>query len=306
MNRKYKIALVAVLILGFLLSAVLYLHTTNIAVLNPKGPIAEKERNLLLFALALSLVVVIPVFSLTFVFAWRYRETSTKAKYSPDLDGNRIAEVIWWGIPTIIIGILSVVAWNASHTLDPYRSIASVNKQMTIQVIAMDWKWLFIYPKQNIATVNYVQFPDNTPIDFEITSDAPMNSFWIPQLGGQIYSMPGMSTNLNLLAYGDGNYRGSSANISGTGFAGMDFAAVSTSQASFNQWVQSVKQSPSKLTQSEYNKLDQPSQYNPPSYYSSPLQNLYYAVLLKYMGPIGSMGTTSPTNSMQMSGGYMQ
>jgi cytochrome o ubiquinol oxidase subunit 2 len=289
MNKKTRVSLIAIAILGLLVVAVLYLHSSNIEVLNPKGPIAAKERNLLFFGLGLSAVVVIPVFTMVFLFAWKYRESNKGAKYSPHLDGNRFAEVVWWGIPTVIIGILSVVAWNSSHTLDPFRPIASVNKAMTIQVVAMDWKWLFIYPQQNIASINYLQFPSNTPINFEITSDAPMNSFWIPQLGGQIYAMPGMSTQLNLLAYRDGAYRGSSANISGQGFAGMDFTAVSTSPSLFQAWVNGVRTKGGLLTAAQYNNLSKPSENNAIAYYSYPDQNLYNSIVTKYTGPVDQM-----------------
>ena len=279
------------MLIGFILLGVCihYLQHTNIPVLEPKGPVGIKERNLIFFGLGLSLVVVIPVYALLFSFAWRYRESNKSAKYSPDLDGSRIAETIWWLIPAVLIGILSVVAWNSSHQLDPYKPLASKNPTMTIQVVAMDWKWLFIYPQQHIASVNLVQFPTNTPVDFEITSDSVMNSFWIPQLGGQIYAMPGMSTNLNLMANQQGDYRGLSANISGAGFAGMNFVARSSSDQSFNSWVSALQEAHSRLSLPAYNQLDQPSQNNPVSYYTSPQTGLYGTILAKYNGPGGSM-----------------
>ena len=288
MIKKLRIVAIVLVILALLGTAIAYLHGQNIAVLNPQGPIATKERNLMFFALILSLVVVIPVFAMTFAIAWKYRESNAKAKYRPDWDHNRVVETIWWGIPTLLILILSVVAWNASHDLDPFKPLASNNPTMTIQVVAMDWKWLFIYPTQDIATVNYVQFPAATPVDFQITSDAPMNSFWIPQLGGQIYAMPGMTTQLYLMANHPGSYRGSSANISGRGFAGMDFVAKSTSEADFNNWVKQVQSSSKSLTAFEYNQLTQPSENNPVAYFSTPSIGLYNGILMKYMAPSGS------------------
>ena len=132
----------------------------------------------------LSLIVVIPVYIMLFLFAWKYREGNTKAKYSPDWDHSALLETIWWTVPLLLITILSVVTWNSSHDLDPFRPLNSSVKPVKIQVVALQWKWLFIYPEQNIASVNYVEFPVNTPVDFEITADAPMNSFWIPQVGG--------------------------------------------------------------------------------------------------------------------------
>lgn len=286
MRKRLKFIFLAIVVLAFLTVSAVYLHHTNIPVLEPRGPIGEQERNLMFFALGLSLIVVLPVFTLLFVFAWKYREGNPKkTKYSPELDGNRIAETIWWLIPTALIVVLSFVAWNSSHTLNPFKPIASKNPQMTIQVVALDWKWLFIYPGQHIATVNFVQIPKNTPVDFEITSDTVMNSFWIPQLGGQIYAMPGMSTQLHLMASSDGSFRGSSANISGVGFAGMSFITKATSETAFTQWVKTVQQTPRTLSTASYAQLSRPSEYNKVSYYSSASPNLYATIVLKYMTP---------------------
>jgi len=272
-------------------------HGHTFDVLSPEGVIASKERTLILTATALMLIVVIPVFVLTFTIAWRYRADNTAAKYTPDWDHNNWLEAIWWGLPCLIILAVSVLAWNSSHELDPYRQIDSTTKPITIEVVALPWKWLFIYPEQHIATVNMVEFPAQTPVNFLITSDAPMNSFWIPQLGGQIYAMPGMSTQLSLMADHKGTYQGSSANLSGSGFAGMRFTANSTSQADFDQWVSSVKQSASPLTLSDYDNLAAPSKNTPVSYFSSPAFGLYNHVVMKYM---------SPDMNMDMSGMEMQ
>lgn len=309
MKKKYKVAFLLVLVLGFLLVSFMYLRTTNIQVLNPKGPIALKERDLIYTALALALIVVIPVYALAIGFAWRYREGNKKAKYSPNLSGNRIAETIWWIVPSALILVLAVITWRSSHQLDPYKTISSKNPAITIQVVALDWKWLFIYPQQNIASVNFFQFPNNTPLNFEITADAPMNSFWIPQLGGQIYAMPGMSTQLHLMATSYGSFDGSSANISGEGFAGMTFIAKSSSETAFNDWVKSAKRSPNSLDSSQYNKLDQPSQYNPAAVYSSAEEGLYNRIIDKYTVPgYGSsvLSGTMPSNSSSMSAMEMQ
>lgn len=285
-NRR-KLVLIAVFCLLLVIISVVawYFSHTKIAVLNPKGPIALQEYHLIVLALALSLIVVLPVFGLTIGFAWKYRETNIKAKYSPELDGNKFAETAWWLIPTALITVLAVITWRSSHQLDPYRPIASANPTMTIQVVALDWKWLFIYPKQNIATVNFIQIPSQTPINFEITSDTVMNSFWIPQLGGQIYAMPGMSTQLNLLASSNGSYSGSSANISGVGFSGMTFITKASSESDFNNWVKAVKNSPNTLDLSSYKKLSQPSQNNQVAYYSSAAQDLYNSIVYSYLLP---------------------
>lgn len=266
--------------------------------LEPRGPVAEKERNLILFAAGLSLFVVIPVFSMAIFIAWKYRESNEKAIYQPEYDHSRIAETLWWVIPGVLITILSVVAWNSSHTLDPYRPLASKVKPLNVQVVALDWKWLFIYPQQGIASVNRLEIPVNTPINFEITSDAPMNSFWIPQLGGQIYAMPGMSTQLHLAASKMGSYNGYSANISGVGFAGMHFKTDAVSNAQFDDWVYQNAWAPSHLTLAAYTRLSKPSLNNPVSYYSVVNRNLYDTIVEKYMAPASSTKNSgSATNN---------
>jgi len=291
--------LIPIALLGLILVYVFhrYFHVHPLAVFNSKGIVAQKERNLIIFALGLSLVVVIPVFSLLATFAWKYRASNDKAKYSPELDHSRVAETIWWLIPSCLIVILSVVAWNSSHALDPYKPLNVSAKPMAIQVVALDWKWLFIYPQQNMATVNYVEFPVNTPVTFQITADAPMNSFWIPQLGGQVYAMPGMSTELHLMASQAGEYRGSSANISGVGFAGMKFVAHADSTMAFNAWVKTVKQSPNHLTSESYSQLARPSQNDPVAYYASSQANLYETTLMKFMMPMTPQSNTDSVMS---------
>jgi len=285
MNKKLKFAAIGLLILGAAVGAALMLHGHSIAVLDPKGIIAKKEFDLMATATLLMLIVVIPVFVLTFVIAWKFRAGNTKAVYRPDWDHSRVAETTWWAIPFLLIFVISIMTWRSSHDLDPFKPIVSTQPPITIQVVALQWKWLFLYPDQHLASVNYVQFPVNTPVNFVITSDAPMNSFWIPQLGGQIYAMSGMSTRLSLMASDMGSYNGSSANLSGAGFAGMKFVAKATSRADFDTWVSAAAQSPSTLTRAEYDKLARPSQNNPVASYSLGLQDLYDGIVMKYMTP---------------------
>ena len=292
MNRKSRIAIAVLAVLGVIALLVSYLHGHNIAVLEPAGPIAEKERNLIVIAVALSAIVVIPVYVMTVAIAWKYREANTKATYKPDWDHSRLYETIWWGIPMVIIAILSVITWQSAHQLDPFKPLSSNVAPLNIQVVALDWKWLFIYPSQNIASVNLLAIPENTPINFEISSDTVMNSFWIPNLGGQIYAMPGMSTQLHLMADKLGNYYGSSANISGTGFAGMVFRARSISASGFKNWVHAAQNSPNQLTMNAYSQLARPSQYNSVAYYSSVANNLYNSVVVKYMVPANQSAAT--------------
>jgi cytochrome o ubiquinol oxidase subunit 2 len=285
MKKTFKIALIVLLFLAALALTAMYISTLNVAVLEPKGMIGEKERDLIITSSLLMLIVVIPVFALTLIFAWIYRESNTKAKHHPDWEHNYIAEYCWWGVPVFIIAILAVITWKSSHELNPFKPIVNGKKPLTIQAVALEWKWLFIYPEQGIAAINFVQFPEKTPINFEITSDAPMNSFWIPQLGGQIYAMPAMRSKLHLIANEPGSFRGCSANISGTGFAGMKFTAKSSSEEEFNQWVQSVKQSQKSLNLEEYQHLLRPSEYAPIAYYVLTQQDLFDQIIMKYMEP---------------------
>lgn len=290
MSKKYKLILailISVIVAELVLLLVIYLKGSNFAVLNPKGTVALQQRNLLIFAAALSLVVVLPVFALTFFIAWKYRAGNIKADYKPDWDHNKKIEAIWWGVPIALILVLGVVTWNSSHALDPRKALNSNKKPVKVQVVALQWKWLFIYPEYNVASVNYLQFPEDTPVNFEITADAPMNSFWIPQLGGQIYAMSGMKTQLHLMANEVGDYNGSSANISGEGFAGMKFIARASSQADFDSWIQTLKYSSNTLNQDAYAALAKPSKDNPPATFVGE-SNLFDTIVMKYMEPGGA------------------
>lgn len=285
MAKKYRRLLIVVVIIGVLTMAGWYLHHANIPVLQPKGTIGLQERSLIVTASLLALIVVVPVFVMLFAFAWRYREDNKKARYSPELAGSRGAEAVWWIIPSIIIVILSIITWNSSHSLDPYRPISSTTPALTVQVVALDWKWLFIYPQQHIASINFLELPVNTPVHFDITSDTVMNSFWIPALGGQIYAMPGMATQLNLLASAAGSYNGSSANISGEDFASMTFTAKTELPNAFNSWVASVQKSSNRLTSSTYNALASAHQISPVMYFKTPTADLFGKIISKYMNP---------------------
>lgn len=286
MSKKQKLGgLVAtiVVILGLL---AWHLHNHTVALLEPRGTIGSQEKSLIITAVLLSMIVVVPVYFMLFSFAWRYRATNKKAKYQPALTGSRLFESIWWGIPLAIILVLSVITFRSSHRLDPFRSLDSGVPPVKIQVVALQWKWLFIYPEQRLASVNFVQFPVNTPVKFDITSDAPMNSFWIPQLGGQIYAMSGMDSNLNLQATKIGDYYGVSANVSGAGFAGMHFTARASSQSDFNHWLSMIKQKNNNLTLASYNQLAKPTNNQPVEYYGSVQPNLFNSIIAKYESPL--------------------
>lgn len=284
---KSMLIVSGLLLVLFLIAQPLYIFYSGekIPLLFPAGAIALDQRNILFIVQALMLLVILPVYVLTYIFSWKYQADRPHGKYDPSLVDNLFAEIVWWGIPIIMVAIVSVLTYIKTYELDPFKPIVSTKKEMTIQVIALRWKWLFIYPEEKIATVNFIQIPTDTPIRFEITADAPMNSFWIPSLGGQIYAMPTMKTVLNLIANHTGDFKGSSANLSGEGFAGMHFITRASSQEDYNTWVSSVKQSPKQLDITLLNKLVLPSEDNPPELFQLKDENLFDHTLNKYMHP---------------------
>lgn len=287
MYKKIKILFLALFSLAIALLLFYYLANLDLAVLNSKGMIGDQESRLFWIVTLLMLIVVVPTFFLTFFISWKYREKNKGAIYTPDVDRHPVAELIWWGIPFMIVLVIGLLTWKSCHELDPFRPIASETKPLRIQVVALQWKWLFIYPDYNIASVNWMQFPKNTPLQLEITADAPMNSFWVPRLGGQIYAMPGMKSKLHLIANQTGEFRGCSANLSGKGFSEMTFIAKSSTKEEFENWVASVKQSTETLTSQNYQRLAAPSEKNSVASYSSMEENLYESIVMKYMSGMG-------------------
>lgn len=280
---KRLLGAIAIITIGELLVVLtLLLQGKTVALLQPAGSIAEQQKDLMLFAAALSLVVIIPVFTLLGYILWKYRDGNAKANYRPNWDSSKKLETIWWGLPFAIITILAVVTYQTSHSLDPYKQLSSNKEPVTIQVVSLQWKWLFLYPDQKIATINHLKIPKDTPINFEITSDAPMNSFWIPQLGGQVYAMTGMETKLHLIADKVGTYEGRSANISGEGFAGMTFTVDAVDESSFDSWIKSVKKTPDYLNGEGYAELTKPSHNNPIAVYADYNSSLYDDIITKY------------------------
>ena len=253
----------------------------NLALFHPNGVISASEFGLIKTAVSLMLVVAIPMVILFYTFARRYR-AGKKAKYDPNRT-YRAGQLVWWAIPGTIIAIIAVLVWKSTHALDPVKPIEAAAPPLTIQVVALDWKWLFIYPEQDIATVNFVEFPEQTPVHFVLTADAPMNSFWIPELGGQMFAMTGMETQLNLMASTTGEFGGEEVEINGEGFAGMHFMADSVSDNDFAAWVASVKRSSPALTQGAYDTLALPSTYDPAKFYSTVEKNLYNSIIEKYL-----------------------
>jgi cytochrome o ubiquinol oxidase subunit 2 len=272
---------------------VLVTQGRNIPVLNPHGLIAEQQRNLILLTTGLGLLIIVPVFIMLFSIAWRYRASNTKAKYQPDFESHRGFEALWWGIPCAIIIILGAITVVSTHALDPYKPIDSQVTPVNVQVVSLNWKWLFIYPDQHIATLNYLNIPKDTPISLTITSDATMNSFWVPALAGQVYAMSGMSTQLHLIADGTGNYVGSSANISGEGFADMTFKVNSMNETDFASWAKKTASTGDSLTSAQYDILSKPSRGDPETAYKLVDTNLYNEIIMKYMAPNAQGSATS-------------
>jgi len=253
------------------------------SLLEPTGRIAADEKQLIITSTLLMLIVVVPVIFMTLYFAWKYRASNTSATYTPNWSYSHRIEAVVWAVPIAIILVLGVITWKTTHELDPYKPLESSVKPIEIQVVSLDWKWLFIYPEQHIATVNEIQFPAGTPVNFKITSDTVMNVFFIPQLGSQIYAMAGMQTQVNLIANEPGVYDGLSTNFSGAGFPDMVFKATAGTQQEFDAWVAKVKASPNKLGLDNYGELAKPSTKDPVKYFSNVEPVLFTAVLDKYM-----------------------
>jgi cytochrome o ubiquinol oxidase subunit 2 len=238
-------------------------------VLDPQGPIASAERLLLFNATAIMLVVVVPVILATLGFAWWYRSSNARATRGDDRAYEGRIEFVTWSIPALIVILLGGVIWIGSHQLDPRAPIPAKGDPLRVDVVALDWKWLFIYPDQGVAAVNQLVVPVGTPVDFRLTSATVMNSFFVPQLGSQIYTMGGMTTHLNLLAAETGEYPGFSANFSGDGFAEMRFIAKAVPAGDFDAWVTQVRGTGSALDDAAYAELAKPSKAVPPTTYRS-------------------------------------
>jgi cytochrome o ubiquinol oxidase subunit 2 len=286
-NKKLLAAGFIIVPLVFAVSVVMAMRGTSIDVLQPAGRVASEERKLMFIAAFLAIFVVVPVYVMTVVFSLKYRAGNTKAAYRPDWAGSFKAEAVWWGLPLVLISILSVIVWNSTHALDPFKPLDHALPPMRVQVVALQWRWLFIYPEQQIATVNYVHRPTDRPIEFQATADAPMNSLWIPRLGGQIYAMSGMSTELNLIADRPGTFRGYSANLSGAGFANMTFMTTAEKHADFDGWVALTRQSPMRLDAQTYEALAAPNDDRRELAFGSIQSGLYDSVVSKFMSEAG-------------------
>lgn len=274
--------------------APVFLSGCNWVVMSPSGDIAAQQANLIVWATILMLIIVVPVIALTFWFAWRYRASNKKATYSPDWDHSTHLELVIWAAPLAIIIALGAMTWVSTHQLDPYRPLSRIDEgkpvpadmePLVVEVVAMDWKWLFFYPEYDIASVNELAAPLDRPIQFKITSTTMMNSFFIPALAGQIYAMGGMETKLHAVINEVGVYDGFSANYSGAGFNGMRFKFHGLQDGDFDAWIARVKAQGENLTRPVYKELEKPSEYEPVRYYRSVMPGLYDKILNRCVDP---------------------
>lgn len=260
-------------------------------VLDPAGAVGLANRSVIVWATGLMLLVVVPVIALTLIFAWRYRASNLAADYAPNWSHSNKIEAVVWLVPALIVATLATICWRSTHELDPYRPLASAAAPVEVDVVSMDWKWLFIYPQYGVASVNELALPVGRPVNFKITSSAVMNSFFIPALGSQIYSMAGMQTQLHLIADKPGSYRGMSANFSGDGFADMHFQANAMAPKAFAAWVAHARTSRQALDRAGYAALLKPSEHVPPATYGSIDPKLFDAIVMQRL----PAGPTPPT-----------
>ncbi|MGH7218565.1 MAG: ubiquinol oxidase subunit II [Candidatus Microsaccharimonas sp.] len=265
----------------------------DIPVLNPSGTIADQQLVLLLITTALGVLVIVPVFILLFVIAWRYRAGNKKAKYEPEMKDNVVLEVIWWGIPVLIIIALSIITHISTHALDPYKPLESNVKPVKVQVISLNWRWLFIYPDYGVATMSHMPIPKDTPINLSISADSPMNSFWVPALAGQIYAMNGMTTKLHMMADSVGTYNGFTTNISGEGYAHMRFKVYAQEEADFEAWAKQALQSKNVLSSETYKEISKDSKDTSEKTYLLQTPELFDQVIMKYMEPAKTTGSNT-------------
>ncbi len=284
--RKFGLALALLIAILTLLLAFFVLGSEDALVTHPKGLIAQKQLDLIIVNLWLMGAILVPTLIVLLTVVWKYRSQKKRERRHEPENAHPLSQWILWVIPSIVVVVMALITWKATHELDPYRPIESEVKPLNIQVVALDWKWLFIYPEQEIATVNFVQFPVDTPIHFDLAADgSPMNSFWVPSLSGQIYAMTGMVTQLHLMAHEVGEYRGRAAEINGAGYAGMTFVAKSSTAAEFEEWVESVKKSSEQLDDKSYAELFIASENHPVAYYSHVKKDLFNEIVMKYMTP---------------------
>jgi len=277
-----------------LLSMVLLTTGCKEGVLVPEGPIGTAEKMILINSLGIMLAIVIPTIFATLGVAWWYRASNRRARYRPDWEYSGRIELVTWSIPTMVILLLGGIAWAGSHDLDPPRPLASPVKPVNVEVVSLDWKWLFLYPDEGIASVNKLVVPAGAPISFRLTSATVMNSFFVPQLGSQIYTMNGMTTRLNLQADKPGRYAGLSAQFSGDGFSDMRFTVDAVSATQYASWLAGAKGKGATLTGEAYHELSKPSQNVAPISYGAVTPGLFDAIASRKPLPAGPTMRAAP------------
>jgi cytochrome o ubiquinol oxidase subunit 2 len=255
------------------------------AVLDPQGTVGIAEKTILIDSLAIMLAIVVPTVLATLGFAWWFRASNTKATHRPNFVYSGRLELIVWGIPLLVITLLGGVAWIGSHALDPYMPLASNTPALEVQVVSLDWKWLFIYPKQQIASVNELEVPAGTPIHFTLTSASVMNAFFIPQLGSMIYTMNGMTTQLSLQANAPGTFAGLSSHYSGDGFSGMHFEVHAVPAEQFAAWVEATRKTGPTLDPGTYGDLAKQSMDTEPYTYRTAAPSLFQQIVEQKLPP---------------------
>jgi cytochrome o ubiquinol oxidase subunit 2 len=275
------------------LCLLLPLSACNRGVLEPAGPIGAQEKQLLINSTAIMLAIIIPTMIATLAFAWWFRRGNTKAEYKPEWEYSGAIEMVVWAIPALTVMLLGGIAWIGSHDLEPSRPLPSKSPALNVEVVSLDWKWLFIYPDQGIATVNQLVVPVGTPVSFQLTSATVWNSFFVPQLGTMIYTMPRMTTRLNLQASKPGVYNGLSSHFSGDGFPGMQFKVQALAPDQFASWAQGARGSSLKLDGAGYAELLKPTSYVKPVTYGAVAPRLFEAIVANRL-PAPVAPRTSP------------
>lgn len=277
-----------------LVPSALMLGGCNLVLLNPAGDVAHQQSDLMIASVIIMSLIIVPVLIAIGVIAWRYRASNERADYDAEWDHSSKIELVVWAAPLLIIIALGAMTWIGTHQLDPYRALTRIEKgrpvpadakPLVVEVVSLDWKWLFFYPKYGIATVNQLAAPVDVPIRFELTSTTMMNSFFIPSLAGQIYTMPGMQTVLHAVINKPGNFKGYSANYSGHGFTDMRFRFLGMSQQNFSQWVAKVRADGSDLDRQAFDQLNKPSRAEPVHYYAHFDADLYHRILNRCVDP---------------------
>ena len=248
-------------------------------VLDPQGPVGVSEKLIIVDSVAIMLAIVVPLIFATFAFAWWFRASNKRATYRPSWTFSGHLELIIWAIPMLVITFLGGIAWFGSQSLDPFRPLDSPVRPVEVEAVSLDWKWLFIYPDEGIATVNQLVVPAGTPLHFKITSASVWNAFFVPQLGSMIYSMAGMTTQLNLQADKPGTFPGLSAQFSGDKFSDMHFDVRAVEGDAYQQWVAGVKNSGGELDVAAYARLAQTADSAPPATYKSVDPTLFAAIV---------------------------